>query len=175
MRRALAVLGSALFLVIAPGIVVGLVPWWISKSNVQESVLRFPFTRALGVLLIMAGLPVLLESFTRFAVQGLGTPAPVFPTRHLVVKGFYRYVRNPMYLAVVFLIFGEALILGNVGLLAYGTLVWLACHLFVLIYEEPTLRKTFGAEYATFCANVPRWLPRASPWRPNREGTDPRK
>jgi protein-S-isoprenylcysteine O-methyltransferase Ste14 len=170
MRRALAILGSALFLVIAPGIVVVLVPWWISKWHVQESVLRFPFVRMLGVLLILGGLPVLLEPFARFALQGLGTPAPVFPTRHLVVKGFYRYVRNPMYLAVVFLIFGQALMLGNGVLLGYGMLVWLACHVFVLAYEEPTLRNTFGAEYDAFCANVPRWRPRTSPWRPNHEG-----
>jgi protein-S-isoprenylcysteine O-methyltransferase Ste14 len=170
MRRALAVLGSALFLVIAPGIVVGLVPWWISKWIVQESALRFPFIRALGVLLILAGLPVLLESFARFALEGVGTPAPVFATRHLVVKGFYRFVRNPMYLAVVFLIFGEAMILGNVVLLAYGMLVWLTCHLFVLAYEEPTLQKTFGPEYVDFCANVPRWIPRLNPWRGTTNG-----
>src|SRR5262249_53394130 len=135
MRRVLAVLGSGLFLVIAPGIVVVLVPWLVSGWNVQELALRFPGIRVLGVLLILAGLPVLLESFARFALQGLGTPAPVFPTRHLVVKGFYRYVRNPMYLAVVFLIFGQALILGNVALLGYDMLVWLACHIFVLAYE----------------------------------------
>jgi protein-S-isoprenylcysteine O-methyltransferase Ste14 len=177
MRRALAVLGSALFLIIAPGIVVVLVPWCISKWNVQEPALRFPLIRALGVLLILAGLPVLLEAFARFALQGLGTPAPVFPTRHLVVKGFYRYVRNPMYLAVVFLIFGQALILGNFVLLGYGMLVWLACHVFVLAYEEPTLRKTFGAEYDAFCVNVPRWKPRTSPWRPPepRRDTDSKK
>ncbi|HET9375300.1 MAG TPA: isoprenylcysteine carboxylmethyltransferase family protein [Chthoniobacterales bacterium] len=169
MRGALAVLGSALFLVIAPGIVVILVPWWISRWIVQESVLRIPFIRALGVLLILGGLPVLLGSFAGFALQGLGTPAPVFPTRHLVMKGFYRYVRNPMYLAVVLLIFGQALMLGNGVLFGYGVLVWLACHVFVLAYEEPTLRTTFGAEYDAFCANVPRWRPRTSPWRPNRE------
>jgi hypothetical protein len=76
MRRALAILGSALFLVIAPGIVVVLVPWWISKWHVQESVLRFPFVRVLGVLLILGGLPVLLEPFARFALQGLGYACP---------------------------------------------------------------------------------------------------
>ena len=162
-------LGSALFLVIAPGIVVGLVPWWISKWIVQESALRFPFIRAIGFLLILAGLPVLLESFARFALEGVGTPAPVFATRYLVVKGFYRFVRNPMYLAVVFLIFGEAMILGNV-VLAYGMLVWLTCHLFVLAYEEPTLQKTFGTEYVDFCANVPRWIPRLNPWRGTTNG-----
>jgi len=107
---------------------------------------------------------VVLDSFARFALQGLGTPAPVFPTRHLVVTGFYRYVRNPIYLAVVSIVLGEGAILGNVSLLKYGAIVWLACYVFVLSYEEPTLRKTFGAEYDAFCANVPRWVPRLRPW-----------
>jgi protein-S-isoprenylcysteine O-methyltransferase Ste14 len=160
----LAVLGSALFLVIAPGIVAGLVPWWISKWNVQAPFFGFAPMRALGALLVVVSVLVLLESFARFALQGLGTPAPVFPTRHLVVKGLYRYVRNPMYLAVVLAILGQVMILGCVSLLAYGALVWLTFDLFVLAYEEPTLRRTFGAEYDSFCANVPRWVPRLSPW-----------
>ncbi len=163
-RRVLAILGSALFLLIAAGIGAGLVPWWISHWNVQAPLFGFPPIRALGVLLIVLGIPVLLDSFARFALQGVGTPAPVFPTRHLVVKGCYRYVRNPIYLAVVSVILGEGVILGNVSLLAYGAIVWLGFHLFVLAYEEPTLRKTFGPQYDTFCANVPRWALRLSPW-----------
>jgi len=164
MRRVLAVLGSALFFIVAPGTVTGLVPWWISKWNVQAPFFGFPPIRVLGVLLILAGISVLLESFARFALQGLGTPAIVFPPRHLVVKGIYRYVRNPMYLAVLSIILGEGMILGNLNVLAYGALVWLFSHLFVLAYEEPTLRKTFGAEYDAFCTNVPRWIPRLAPW-----------
>ncbi|HYM90796.1 MAG TPA: isoprenylcysteine carboxylmethyltransferase family protein [bacterium] len=164
MRRVLAILGSALFLLIAAGIGAGVVPWWISRWDIQAPLFGFPPIRVLGVLLIVAGIPVLLDSFARFALQGIGTPAPVFPTLHLVVKGFYRYVRNPIYLAVVAVILGEGVILGNVNLLAYGVLAWLGFYLFVLGYEEPTLRKTFGAEYDTFCANVPRWVPRLTPW-----------
>ena len=163
-RKMWAVLGSALFLIIAPGIVAGFIPWWISKWNVQAPFLGFVPLRALGALLLVVSVLVLLESFARFALQGVGTPAPVFPTRHLVVNGLYRYVRNPMYLAVASIIFGQAMILGSVSLLAYGVLVWLTFHLFVLAYEEPTLRKTFGTEYDAFCANVPRWVPRLSPW-----------
>jgi len=163
-RKMWAVLGSALFLIIAPGIVAGFIPWWISKWNVQAPFLGFVPLRALGALLLVVSVLVLLESFARFALQGVGTPAPVFPTRHLVVNGLYRYVRNPMYLAGVSIIFGQAMILGSVSLLAYGVLVWLTFHLFVLAYEEPTLRKTFGTEYDAFCANVPRWVPRLSPW-----------
>jgi len=109
--------------------------------------------------LILAGLPVLLDSFARFALQGLGTPAPIFPTRHLVVSSLYRYVRNPMYVAVVALILGQGLFFGNVRVLAYGVAVWLGFNLFVLIYEEPTLRNTYGLEYEEFCANVRRWIP----------------
>ncbi len=114
--------------------------------------------------MILAGLPILLDSFVRFAVEGLGTPAPVFPTKHLVVTGWYRYVRNPMYVAVVSTILGQALLFGNIGVLEYGALVWLSFHLFVLGYEEPRLRATFGEEYRQFRANVPRWIPRFTAW-----------
>jgi protein-S-isoprenylcysteine O-methyltransferase Ste14 len=116
-------------------------------------------------LLIAAGAFVVLDSFARFALQGLGTPAPVFPTRHLVVKGFYRFVRNPMYLAVVAVIVGQAVLFGDVRLLEYGLIAWLVAHLFVLGYEEHTLHRTFGAAYESFCANVPRWIPRLTRWR----------
>jgi protein-S-isoprenylcysteine O-methyltransferase Ste14 len=133
-RRILAILGSALFLIFAPGIVAGLVPWWISKWNVQEPFSGFAPIRALGAVLVVVSVVVLLESFGRFALQGVGTPAPVFPTRHLVVKGLYRYVRNPMYLAVVSVILGQAMIFANVGLLVYGALIWVTFHLFVLAY-----------------------------------------
>src|SRR5258707_15196593 len=91
MRRVSAVLGSALFLVIAPGTIAGYVPWWISRWHIQSPFLGFTAFRLVGVLLIIAGIPILLESFGRFALQGIGTPAPVLPPHHLVVKGFYRY------------------------------------------------------------------------------------
>jgi len=165
MRRAFAVLGSALFLLIAPGTVVGLVPWWISRWRVQAPLAGFSVLRVVGALLVIAGILVLLDSFARFALQGLGTPAPVFPTRRLVVGGLYRHVRNPIYVAVVSAIVGQGLLFGNPRLLGYGALVWVGFHAFVLGYEEPKLRATFGAEYETFCARVPRWLPRLRPWR----------
>ena len=168
-RRVFAVLATAVFLLLAPGTVAGLVPWWISRWHMQGPFWGFTPFRFIGTLLIAAGIPVLFESFGRFALQGIGTPAPIFPTQHLVVKGFYRYVRNPMYVAVVSVIFGQALLLGNIRVLAYAIFVWLAFHLFVLIYEEPTLRKSFGVEYETFCAHVPRWIPRFSPWREGSE------
>ena len=137
----------------------------MSRWSVQPSFLGIAALRALGVLLIAIGVPVVLESFGRFALQGRGTPAPVLPTQHLVVTGSYRHVRNPIYLAVVAIILGQGLLFGHAGLLVYAAFLWLGFHLFVLAYEEATLRKAFAAEYDAYCANVPRWLPRLRPWR----------
>ena len=153
------------FLFIAPGTVAGLVPWWISRWRVHASLVHLPLLRVVGGLLIVAGVIVLLDSFARFALQGVGTPAPVFPPRHLVVSGLYRYVRNPMYVAMVSAIVGQGLLFGDPRLLAYGALIWLIFHVFVVAYEEPKLRATFGSEYNSFCAQVPRWLPLLHPWR----------
>lgn len=164
MRKALAILGSVVFFVLVPGMVAGFVPWWISGRG-QTASMPWP-VEVLGVLLIAGGAVVLLDSFGRFALQGLGTPAPVFPTRHLVITGLYRYVRNPMYVAVLAVILGQSLLFGNVGVLGYGALVWVGFHLFVRLYEEPALRTAYGVEYERFCAGVPRWIPRLRPWQP---------
>ena len=169
--RLRAILGSVLFLVLAPGTVIGLIPWWISKWKVQPAPPGFLLIQLLGVLLLVTGILILLEAFARFALQGIGTPAPVLPTRHLVVTGFYRYVRNPMYVALVLAVLGQSMIQGNLNLVIYGGFVWLITHLFVVVYEEPTLRRKFGDEYDEFCANVPRWIPRLRPWKgPGKDG-----
>jgi protein-S-isoprenylcysteine O-methyltransferase Ste14 len=163
-RKVWAMIGSAIFFVVAPGFVAGLAPRWISGWRIEAPFFGMPLFRFAGVLLIALGVVGLLDSFVRFAVQGLGTPAPVFPTRHLVVTGLYRYVRNPMYVAVVSAILGQGFFLGNLTLLEYGGLVWLLFQLFVLFYEEPVLRASFGSEYRLFRAQVPRWIPRFTPW-----------
>lgn len=168
MRKIFAIFGSAVFFVIAPVVVAGLAPWWISGRGRDTASLGWPL-QGIGILLIAAGALALLDSFARFALQGLGTPAPVFPTRRLVVTGLYRYVRNPMYVAVVAVILGQSLALGNASVFWYGCIVWLAFHLFVLAYEEPALRSVYGAQYEAFCSNVPRWIPRARPWHPQRD------
>jgi protein-S-isoprenylcysteine O-methyltransferase Ste14 len=124
-----------------------------------------PF-RIAGALMIGAGLLALLDSFARFAIRGLGTPAPVAPPQHLVVTGPYRHVRNPMYVAVLSLIFGQGLFFGSVRLLEYGLVVWLACLAMVFLFEEPALGRKFGEEYAEFCASVPRWIPRLKRFEP---------
>ena len=113
MQRTAAIIGSAIFLVIAPGTLAVYVPWYLTHWHFAPPL--FPIARVLGGALIVAGLPILLDSFARFALQGLGTPAPVMPPKHLVVTGFYRYVRNPMYVAVTALIAGQGLLFGKDG------------------------------------------------------------
>jgi protein-S-isoprenylcysteine O-methyltransferase Ste14 len=159
MKRASAILGSAIFLVVAPGTLAAYVPWTMCHWRFAPPLLGFFSFRVIGALMIATGLPVLLDSFARFAIQGLGTPAPVAPPQHLVVTGLYRYVRNPMYVAVLSFIFGQGLLFGSVRLLEYGLVVWLGFLAFVLLYEEPALRRQFGKEYEEFCAHVPRWIP----------------
>ena len=160
MRKFLAVAGTAVFLVIAPGFVAGWVPWRISHWRVGAPFFGLQLFRYVGGALLTLGVIGLLDSFVRFALQGIGTPAPVFPTRHLVITGLYRYVRNPMYVAVLLTILGQSLILGNRALLGYGGVVFVLFYGFVLAYEEPTMRASFGSEYQSYCAEVPRWIPR---------------
>lgn len=137
MQRAAAIVGSAIFLVIAPGTLAVYVPWYLTHWHFAASLFRL--ARVLGAAMIIAGLPILIDSFARFALQGLGTPAPVMPPKRLVVSGFYRYVRNPMYVSVTALIAGQGLLFGSVTVLEYGALVWAAFFLFVVVYEEPAL------------------------------------
>ena len=165
MQRTSAVLGSALFFVIAPCLAAGLVPWWITRWEIQPAFLNVELPRVIGIALIAAGVPGVVDSFARFALQGLGTPAPVAPPQKLVVSGLYRYVRNPMYVSVIAIVLGQAFLFGDWRLIIYGVAFWLVAHLYVMFYEEPTLRHKFGPEYRTFCANVPRWLPRLTPWQ----------
>lgn len=163
MTRPAAAIGSILFFVLAPGTVAGLIPWWITGWDLAGS---SPPLMTAGSLLIVAGVAALVACFARFAAEGLGTPAPVAPTRTLVVGGLYRFVRNPMYLAVLAIILGQALLFSSAALIAYGVVIWLAFQAFILMYEEPTLRVTYGDPYAAYCAAVPRWIPRLRPWIP---------
>jgi protein-S-isoprenylcysteine O-methyltransferase Ste14 len=168
MRTATAALGSALFFLLAPVTIAGVIPWWLTRWRVNPSLPYGRLVQSLGGLLIVLGAGVLLHAFTRFVVEGSGTPAPVAPATRLVIGGLYRYVRNPMYLAVLAAIFGQAVLLGAGPLLAYAAGIALAFALFVRFYEEPTLRSQFGAEYERYCLAVPAWWPRLHPWRGDR-------
>src|SRR5262249_28541177 len=120
-----------------------MVPWWISHRRVEAALLGLPMLRFLGGVLLALGAVGILDSFGRFAIQGIGTPAPVFPTRHLVVTGLYRYVRNPIYVALVSTILGEGLILGNLKVLEYGGVCLRVVFLFFLVFEEQKLKGSF--------------------------------
>ena len=166
MRRPAAAVGSALFFLVGPGIVAGLIPWLLTGWRVREPVLYWAPMRVLGVMLLLAGLGALIQSFARFVVEGLGTPVPVAAPERLVVGGLYRYVRNPMYLAILAIIAGQALLLGQLRLLLYLAAFWPVAAAFVRWFEEPALVRRFGADYESYRRTVPAWLPRLSPWEP---------
>ena len=158
--RVKAALGSLAFLVLAPGVVAGLIPWLITDWSPLPPGDGVGALRWTGLILIAAGLVVVLDAFARFAWEGLGTPAPVAPTRTLVVSGFYRFVRNPIYVAVMALIVGQAILFASWGIVLYGAIIAAAFDTFVRLYEEPTLRAAYGEQYAAYCAATPRWIPR---------------
>ena len=160
--RARSALGSLLFFAVAPGVVAGLVPWWLTG---WEAGATRPLLQALGALLLAAGAVVLVEAFARIVVEGIGTPAPVAPTQRLVVGGLYRHVRNPMYVAVGATVVGQALLLGRPVLLLYAAAFAAVVFAFVRGYEEPTLARQFGVEYEEYRRAVPGWWPRLRPWR----------
>ena len=142
-----------------PGTFAGYVPWrFFGLAHVPLD-LRNPVHLA-GLLLIALGAALLGTCIWEFASSGRGTLAPVDPPRELVVRGLYRYVRNPMYLSVTVIIFGEFLLTGSRALLGYWAVWFVAVNLFVRGYEEPTLRRRFGASYERYTQEVGRWLPR---------------
>ena len=163
-NKAVAALGSFAFLLLAPGVVAGAIPWTITRWRGGGS--PWPLI-AVGFALIAAGTLVLLSAFVRFVTEGSGTPAPVAPTRRLVVGGLYRYVRNPMYLAVLAIIVGQAIVLWRPILVGYAAVIALTFFAFVRGYEEPTLQRTFGDEYVAYRGAVPGWWPRIHPWTPD--------
>ncbi len=153
-------IGTIVFVLLAPGTVVGYVPFLLSGWQIAAPLLGCQVVRWLGLGLFVCGLPVFADFVVRFVREGRGTPTPMAPTRHLVVGGCFRYVRNPGYVSVVSLLLGQGLFFGNVPILLYALGVALAFHLFVVWFEEPTLRRQFGAEYDAYCRRVPRWIPR---------------
>jgi protein-S-isoprenylcysteine O-methyltransferase Ste14 len=162
MRTSTAAIGSAAFFVVAPGTFVGLGPWLITHWEIPGS---SPSRVILGVVLIVAGLIPPVHAFIQFAKAG-GTPMPVAPTERLVVTGFNRFVRNPMYLGLLIAILGQALLFDSAWLVLYAAIGWIATASFVRWYEEPTLVRTYGEQYEEYRRNVAAWTPRLTPWRP---------
>jgi protein-S-isoprenylcysteine O-methyltransferase Ste14 len=151
---------TLLFTVLVPATVTVYVPRRILLSRSQEDVLPIGPLRYVGAALLAAGAAVYLWCAWDFATAGGGTPAPIDPPKSLVVRGLYRYVRNPMYIGILLLLAGEAMLFQSRSLLGYTGLVFLFFFLFVVAYEEPALRSKFGRDYERYCDRVPRWIPR---------------
>lgn len=164
-----AAVGSLAFLVLEPG-TVAVLGSWLTGWVVREAPWPAASLRVLSAVLVFLGAAALLHAFGRFVLEGLGTPAPVAPPERLVVGGLYRHVRNPMYVAVLAAIIGQALVLGQPGLLLYAAVVGAAMVAFVQGYEQPTLAERFGVDYEAYRRAVPAWLPRLQPWRSDRVG-----
>jgi protein-S-isoprenylcysteine O-methyltransferase Ste14 len=157
-----ALFKTAVFTLVVPGTVGVLIPHRLLAREGRVEMLPGVSWRWVGALPLVAGACIYLVCAWDFAVTGVGTPAPIDMPRKLVVKGLYRFVRNPMYVGVASLVVGQAVLFGSGAVLAYMVCVWVFFHLFVVFYEEPTLRGKFGAEYEEYCRRVPRWLPRGN-------------
>jgi protein-S-isoprenylcysteine O-methyltransferase Ste14 len=164
------ILVSLLFIVFGgPGFLLVYVPYWMTRFHVPPGE---PLWQVLlAGALIFAGVIPLLDSARRFIFAGRGTLVPAVPTERLVVTGLYRYVRNPMYVSVLAVVAGETILFESRGLLEETLIAALAIHLFVLFYEEPTLMRRHPEDYPIYRQQVPRWLPRLTPW--NDPGGDP--
>jgi len=151
-----AVLKTVIFTIVAPGFVTVGAPYLLLGPRAEFELGGFRFA---GVFPIVLGAACYLRCAWDFAFVGRATPAPIDPPKVLVATGLYRFVRNPMYIGVGLVLGGEAILFQSYRLVVYFLLAWLACHLFVIFYEEPTLKKKFGAAYETYCRAVPRWVP----------------
>jgi protein-S-isoprenylcysteine O-methyltransferase Ste14 len=152
------VLNTLLFTILVPATAAGWIPLWLRGNASMTDMVAL---RGVSILLIAVGVAIYLHSaFWGFALHGLGTPAPIAPTKKLVVVGLHRYVRNPMYIGVALMVLGQAMLFWSWHLLGYAVLFLIIVHLFVVFYEEPTLERQFGQEYGDYRKRVPRWIPR---------------
>ena len=156
-RAAGPIFNTILFTIFVPGTVLGLVPYWLLDGFPRPE--RGPLTW-LGILMMLLGAAAYFRCAWEFAVRGLGTPAPIAPTRFLVTTALHRRVRNPMYIGVALVILGEAALFRSLHLVLYAAVMLGTAHLFVIFYEEPTLRRQFGKSYDEYFGSVPRWIPK---------------
>ncbi len=142
-----------------PGTITILIPYWILARNFVAVPSQWGMPQYLALLPALLGASVYFRCVWDFASLGRGTPAPIDPPKVLVVRGLYRYVRNPIYLGVLFVLLGEAVFFESWSLLRYAIGVFVIFHLFVIIYEEPSLQRNFGESYERYCRSVRRWIP----------------
>lgn len=155
-------LKSAVFTVVVPGIVAGLIPQRLASRDSPVLPFNPRVSRSVGLSSLLAGLGLYLHTAWRFADEGGGTPAPVDEPEALVSGGVYTYVRNPMYIGVILIVLGQALLYRSPHVLWWAVGCWLGFHHRVVDWEEPHLREKHGEAYDRYCEEVPRWIPR--PW-----------
>ena len=151
-------LRTIIFTILVPGFWTVAMPYWLLSHGARPDLRG---AGAAGWMFIAGGIALYFAcAFWGFALRGEGTPSPIDPPKKLVVEGPYRIVRNPMYWSVAFALLGEALVFHSLALVELAFALFAGANLFVLFYEEPVLRRKFGAEYEDYCRRVPRWLPR---------------
>jgi protein-S-isoprenylcysteine O-methyltransferase Ste14 len=151
------ILKNLIFTVLVPGAFGVLVPRWIASYFHSGQAVRLDGAGWMGLVLIVCGVAVYFLCLFEF-MRAKGTPAPIDPPKELVVRGLYRYTRNPMYVGVLCLVLGQAVTLPSLPLLFYAGVLFVAFHLFVVLYEEPKLTKMFGESYRNYRHTVPRWF-----------------
>ena len=154
-----------------PFIVAVVLPGLLHFCNIEhlfpaiDKLAWLPFRIGIGMLFLLAGLYLFVVTNKLFAVIGKGTLAPWDPTRKMVIAGPYRYCRNPMITAVLFIIVAEAFLLASFPILIWACIFFAMTNIYFLLSEEPELEQRFGKEYLDYKANVPRWIPRIKPWK----------
>ena len=155
----LLVLRNLFFTILQPGMVAGLIPYWIlgspSIATFKNSLRSFQY---IALFMFAAGVAILLHCIGMFAVKGKGTLSPANPTKKLVVSGLYKFSRNPMYIGVMMILIGEAIFFSSGNLWIYAAMVFIAFNLFIVLHEEPRLKEDFGTEYQQYLKAVRRWL-----------------
>jgi protein-S-isoprenylcysteine O-methyltransferase Ste14 len=155
----LTALGTIIFSILVPGTWGVLVPYLLIASNFELFAIEIGRLRFLGLIPIIVGIAFYLWCAWGFTFLGKGTPAPIAPPKNLVIKGLYRHVRNPMYVGILLILFGEALLFESATLFLYAMLAFVIFHTAIVYYEEPTLRRKFTDSYERYCNSVPRWIP----------------
>jgi protein-S-isoprenylcysteine O-methyltransferase Ste14 len=154
-------LKTLLWSIFVPGTLTTLVPYLLLSSRLELVTVELASFRFIGLIPIVLGALLYLWCAWDFTFKGKGTPAPFDPPKEMVVKGPYRYVRNPMYVAALLVLIGEAILFESALILVFAVIVFSFFHLWVSFYEEPTLRRKFGASYEKYCLKVRRWIPGA--------------
>jgi protein-S-isoprenylcysteine O-methyltransferase Ste14 len=170
MRRSAAAATSLMWFAVIGGAFGCLVPYLSGDWHFHQPLPYWEIARVLGAVLICMGLLPVVTSFVDFFQAG-GTPVPIAPPPHLVVAGFYRYVRNPIYVGFLIILIGQTLLTGSAGMLWYTAIAWCIGAGAVRFYEEPVLSRRFGADYQAYRRAVHAWMPRLHPWTPSRRNS----